>query len=106
MPGRLLYGAQLLITQFSEGLMASTNALSRLTDQPALDAIAPPLSGAIRSVYESVGPAGQQAKNAIHGVWLGLTLHPVFTDLPLGAWTPGLCLYAVVLVNRDPSMTR
>jgi hypothetical protein len=42
--------------------MDSTNALSRLTDQPALDAAATPLSRAIRSAYESAGPAGQRAK--------------------------------------------
>ena len=61
--------------------MDSTNAISRLTDQPALDAIATPLSGAIRGAYESAGIAGQQAKNAMHGVWLGHPLHPVFTDV-------------------------
>jgi hypothetical protein len=66
--------------------MNSTNVISRLTDQPALDAIATPLSGAIRVGYESAGIAGQQAKNAMHSVWLGHRLHPVFTDVPLGAW--------------------
>ncbi len=64
--------------------MDSTHAIARLTDQPALDVIASPLSRAIRNAYESAGPAGQQAKNALHGVWLGHPLHPVFTDLPLG----------------------
>jgi len=31
-------------------------------------------------------------KDAAHGVWLGHPLHPVFTDLPLGAWTTALAL--------------
>jgi hypothetical protein len=72
--------------------MDSTNAVSRFTDQPALGSVATPLSRAIRAVYESAGPAVQQANNAMHGVWLGHPLHPVFTDLPLGAWTTGSCL--------------
>lgn len=86
--------------------MDSSNALSQLTDQPALDAIGEPLSRAIRGAYESGGAAGQTAKNLMHGVWLGHPLHPVFTDLPLGAWTTGLVLDTVGAMNRDPAMER
>ena len=85
---------------------SSTNALSRFTDQPALDAIAEPLSQAVRGLYTAAGPAGQSAKNALHGVWLGHPLHPVFTDLPLGAWTTGLVLDAIAARNRDRGMQR
>jgi hypothetical protein len=80
-------------------MVDSTNALSRLADQPALDAVATPLSEAIRGAYESAGPAGRHTQNAMHGVWLGHPLHPVFTDLPLGAWTTGLVLDAVASVK-------
>ena len=45
--------------------MESTNALSRLTDQPALDAVAEPLSRAVRGIYQAAGLAGQRAKNAV-----------------------------------------
>lgn len=86
--------------------MESTNVISRLTDQPVLDAVAEPLSHAIRHAYESAGPAGQRAKNALHGVWLGHPLHPVFTDLPVGAWTTGLVLDAVGAASGDRSMDR
>ena len=84
--------------------MEEASALSRLTDQPALDTIAAPLSEAVRSIYQAAGPAGRQAKNLLHGVWLRHPLHPVFTDLPLGAWTTGLVLDAVAAVNRDRRM--
>ena len=67
--------------------MNTTNAIARLTDQPALDKIAQPLSTAVRTAYEAGGAVGQQVKDAMHGVWLGHPLHPVFTDVPLGAWT-------------------
>jgi len=81
--------------------MNATTALSSLTDQPVLDPVAEPLSKAIRTGYESAGPAGQQLKNALHGVWLKHPLHPVFTDLPLGAWTTGLVLDAIAARTHD-----
>jgi nitrite reductase/ring-hydroxylating ferredoxin subunit/uncharacterized membrane protein len=86
--------------------MEATNALSRITDQPALDPIAEPLSRAVRDAYELAGPIGRQAKNALHGVWLGHPLHPVLTDLPLGAWTTGLVLDAVAARTNDEAMER
>ena len=86
--------------------METTNALAQIADQPALDVIAEPLSRAVRGAYELAGPAGERAKNALHGVWLHHPLHPVFTDLPLGAWTTGLVLDAVAATNRDESMAR
>jgi len=72
--------------------MDSTNALMQVVDSPALDRIAEPLSKAVRGAYDAAGPAGQRLKDAAHGVWLGHPLHPVFTDLPLGAWTTALAL--------------
>src|SRR3954462_1876690 len=86
--------------------MESTNALSRLMDQPALDRVAEPLSRAVRGAYELAGPGGQRAKNLVHGVWLRHPLHPVFTDLPIGAWTTGLVLDAMAARNRDRGMER
>src|SRR4051812_40732993 len=86
--------------------METTSALVRLADQPALNAVAEPLSQMIRDVYQSAGAAGQRAKNAMHGVWLGHPLHPVFTDLPLGAWTTGLVLDAMAANSRDRGMAR
>jgi nitrite reductase/ring-hydroxylating ferredoxin subunit/uncharacterized membrane protein len=86
--------------------MESTSALSRFTDQPALDTIAEPLSRAVRGAYETAGSAGQSAKNALHGVWLRHPLHPVFTDLPIGAWTTGLVLDAIASRTGDRAMQR
>jgi len=86
--------------------MEHENALTRLADQPALDSVAEPLSRAVRGAYELAGDAGARAKNAMHGVWLGHPLHPVFTDLPLGAWTTGLVLDAMASRNRDRGLER
>src|SRR6478736_402079 len=80
--------------------MSTTNALTRVIDQPALDRIAEPLSDAIRGAYKAGGPAAEQAKDALHGVWLGHPLHPVFTDIPIGAWTTALALDAAAGSDR------
>jgi nitrite reductase/ring-hydroxylating ferredoxin subunit/uncharacterized membrane protein len=86
--------------------METTSALAKLADQPALDALAEPLSQAIRGAYQAAGDTGRRAKNVAHGVWLGHPLHPVFTDLPLGAWTTGLVLDAVSATTHDRGMAR
>ena len=84
--------------------MESTSALVQMADQPVLDVVAEPLADAIRSAYSTAGSAGQVIKNAMHGVWLGHPLHPVFTDIPLGAWTTGLVLDAVAAVRDEPAI--
>lgn len=58
----------------------------------------------MRGAYEAAGPAGRRAKDALHGVWLGHPLHPVFTDVPLGAWTTALAMDAAA--DGDPGMRR
>jgi nitrite reductase/ring-hydroxylating ferredoxin subunit/uncharacterized membrane protein len=78
--------------------------LTRVTEQPELDQIAEPLSRAVRRAYEAAGPVGQELKNALHGLWLNHPLHPVFTDVPIGAWTTALALDAAS--DRDPGMQR
>lgn len=84
--------------------MEQTNMLTALADQPAIDAVAKPLSRAVRDVYESAGQTGSDIKNAMHGVWLGHPLHPVFTDIPIGAWTAALAIDACA--NGDRGMRR
>jgi nitrite reductase/ring-hydroxylating ferredoxin subunit/uncharacterized membrane protein len=86
--------------------MASSNALVALTDQTALDAVADPLSGAVRRAYASAGEAGRQLKNALHGVWLGHPLHPALTDVPIGAWTTAVALDVAAAANRDRGLAR
>ncbi len=78
--------------------------LSKLVENPGLDRIAEPLSSAVRNAYAAAGPAGQKAKNLAHGVWLGHPLHPVFTDVPVGAWTTALALD--LAANGEPAMRR
>src|SRR5437762_4049710 len=75
--------------------MAMTNALEKALDRPVFDTAAEPLRKAVLGSYEAAGPAGTQMKNLLHGVWLKHPLHPVFTDIPIGAWTTALAMDTV-----------
>jgi nitrite reductase/ring-hydroxylating ferredoxin subunit/uncharacterized membrane protein len=52
-------------------------------------------SPAKRSLATITRPARRGVKNFLHGTWLGHPLHPVLTDIPLGAWTATLLLDAL-----------
>ena len=48
------------------------------------------LQRAVTAAFEAGGAAGRAVKNFLHGTWLGHPLHPVLTDVPIGAWTTAL----------------
>jgi nitrite reductase/ring-hydroxylating ferredoxin subunit/uncharacterized membrane protein len=56
-----------------------------IAGQKWLESAADPISKAIRDLFP--GETGQIIKDALHGTWLGHPLHPVLTDIPVGAWT-------------------
>jgi nitrite reductase/ring-hydroxylating ferredoxin subunit/uncharacterized membrane protein len=56
---------------------------------PQLDTWAKALQEPLGSAVRASGPLGQKLKDFLHGVWLGHSLHPPLTDVPLGAWTAG-----------------
>jgi nitrite reductase/ring-hydroxylating ferredoxin subunit/uncharacterized membrane protein len=49
---------------------------------------------------------GRMAKNALHGVWLGHPIHPVLTDVPIGAWTAALAMDAREAATGDEAYGR
>jgi len=81
-------------------------ALETIADQPWLQPIADPLSKAVQKAYEAAGDTGRQVKNAVHGVWLGHPLHPVLTDIPLGAWATALVFDTAESATGDRSCGR
>src|SRR5215208_8264642 len=85
--------------------MANTT-LARMAAQPELDQIAKPLSEAVLATYRNAGALGGAVKNALHGVWLHHPLHPVFTDIPLGAWTTTVALDVKAAASGDESYAR
>jgi nitrite reductase/ring-hydroxylating ferredoxin subunit/uncharacterized membrane protein len=58
-----------------------------LGEVEALDAVAEPLSDAVRKAV----PAGP-VKDALAGTWLGHAVHPLLTDVTIAAWTSSLIL--------------
>ncbi len=65
---------------------------SWLDEQDWLDSTADILQPAVKGFFDALGPARRGVKNFLHGTWLGHPLHPVLTDVPLGAWTATLLL--------------
>jgi len=58
------------------------------------------LQGPVRDALLQLGPA----KDFLHGKWLGHALHPVLTDIPVGAWTTALAMDAVEMMTGTESM--
>lgn len=54
-------------------------------------------------VLETLDNLGEEVKDVLHGKWLGHPLHPVLTDVPVGAWTAAMLIDAVELIsgNKD-----
>ena len=66
-----------------------------LGGQRWLDTTADALQPAVRSAFDALGPAKRTVKNFLNGTWLGHPLHPVLTDIPLGAWSVTVLLDAM-----------
>lgn len=76
-----------------------TEAIAR---QDWLEPVDRALGQGVGGAFRAAGPLGQQAKNFLHGTWLGHPLHPVLTDVPIGAWTTALALDLLEsLAGRD-----
>ena len=65
----------------------SKHVIGRIEDARPLD----PAVKAVRTVVNKLlGP--QAVRDVLHGVWFGHPLHPVLTDVPIGAWTSAAVL--------------
>jgi nitrite reductase/ring-hydroxylating ferredoxin subunit/uncharacterized membrane protein len=64
--------------------LAAAEAIERAD---RLDPVGDALTGAIRRVL----PAGA-TKDLLSGTWIGHALHPLLTDIPIGAWTSSVVL--------------
>lgn len=66
-----------------------------VAEQKWLDGIADTVQPAVKGALDGLGPAKRSVKNALNGTWLGHPLHPVLTDVPIGAWMVALLLDAL-----------
>jgi nitrite reductase/ring-hydroxylating ferredoxin subunit/uncharacterized membrane protein len=62
-------------------------AVESVERQEWLEPLADRLQRAVVAAFQSGGATGRRIRDFLHGTWLGHPLHPVLTDVPLGAWT-------------------
>ena len=79
--------------------MASEALVKAIEKQDWLEQASEAIQPAVTEAFKAGGPAGRQAKNFLHGTWLGHPLHPVLTDVPIGAWTAALALDALEAIS-------
>jgi nitrite reductase/ring-hydroxylating ferredoxin subunit/uncharacterized membrane protein len=66
----------------------ATGIVQAIVDrQKWLDELADRIQPLVNQAFNSGGEAGHVLKDFLNGVWLGHPLHPVITDVPIGAWT-------------------
>lgn len=75
--------------------MAAEPAVDVVEKQEWLEPVETGLQKAISTAYASAGPSGRKLKTFLNGAWLGHPLHPVLTDVPIGAWTTTMVLDAL-----------
>ncbi|MEO6458178.1 MAG: Rieske 2Fe-2S domain-containing protein [Chloroflexia bacterium] len=67
--------------------MAKRIAKAIIDKQQWLDDLSDVVQPVINKAFSSGGEAGHVVKDFLNGVWLGHPLHPVITDVPIGAGT-------------------
>ena len=66
----------------------ATGIVQAIVDrQKWLDDLSDSIQPLVNNAFSSGGEAGHVVKDLLNGVWLGHPLHPVITDVPVGAWT-------------------
>src|SRR5947207_10189984 len=71
--------------------------------QTWLDKLAEPFQGWLLKLFGQPGQPNRKIKDYLNGTWLGHPIHPVLTDVPLGAWSGTLVLDMAWLGNEDRS---
>ncbi len=61
--------------------------VSRITEAEGLDKVTEPVSNALSTVLDH-----RLVKDALSGTWMGHPLHPLLTDVTIGAWTSAFFL--------------
>jgi nitrite reductase/ring-hydroxylating ferredoxin subunit/uncharacterized membrane protein len=77
------------------------SALEIIDEQEWLEKPGDVLQPLVLDGFKAAGKAGSAVKDALHGRWLGHPLHPVITDIPLGAWTTAAVLDCMELCGKE-----
>lgn len=80
----------------------NVNKIVEAVQSPAIvEKAASAIQPAVLSAFEKTGKPGKTVKNFLHGTWLGHPLHPILTDIPIGAYTVTTVLDMVELCGDD-----
>jgi nitrite reductase/ring-hydroxylating ferredoxin subunit/uncharacterized membrane protein len=74
--------------------------------QTWLDKLANPIQNALLAFFGQPGQPTRKIKDMLNGTWLGHSLHPVLTDVPLGAWSGTMLLDLAWLRNEDEGVAQ
>ena len=78
------------------------SVVNRFIDrQRWLEPVADFLQKVVGGTYKLLGNPGRSLKTFVHGTWLGHPLHPVITDIPLGAWTIAILFDLSYVIERS-----
>lgn len=80
--------------------------VDRIGRQDQLDGLDNALATNAEKVYALARENGVPLKDMLHGTWLGHPLHPVLTDIPIGAWTVVAVLDGLEGTSRAPGLRR
>ena len=82
-------------------------AIARVVEsQTWLDKLGGPLQNWLLQLYGQPGQPNRRIKDLFNGTWLGHALHPVFTDIPIGAWSGTMLLDLTWLNNESEGVAR
>ena len=68
-------------------ISATDRPIDRLSRDPRLDTIADAIQPIVQGAVEATGGESSLISDLLHGRFLGHALHPVVTDIPIGAWS-------------------
>jgi nitrite reductase/ring-hydroxylating ferredoxin subunit/uncharacterized membrane protein len=81
--------------------MIEQRALDALARQQWLGQASETVQQAVQGLFEAGGSLSRPIADFLHGTWLGHPLHPVLTDVPIGAWTAAVLLDALDVVGEQ-----
>ena len=82
-------------------------AIARVVESQAwLDKLGTPLQNLLLQLYGQPGQPSRRIKDMLNGTWLGHALHPLFTDIPIGAWSATMLLDLAQFNDESDGMAR
>lgn len=72
-----------------------------LDELPQLEATGQTISKTVHQLVMKGGTPARKVADVLHGTWLGHPLHPILTDITIGAWALGALFDAVGAIKGD-----